>query len=118
MSIECVGNYQTLSASGGLQALMLHERYHPDLILTDLGMPGMSGLELIRRVRAVDQRTPLLVITGWGDTLGVPDGANALMMKPVGLWDLAAAIENLLAGSPASGEAGSLRGPLAESGWP
>jgi PAS domain S-box-containing protein len=40
----------------------------PDIVLTDLGMPEMSGVELARRVKAAHPRLPVVLLTGWGDT--------------------------------------------------
>ena len=57
-------------AEGGQKALSLFKRYHFDAIFTDLGMPGMSGWELARAVRAQDTQTPLAIITGWGEAVG------------------------------------------------
>jgi CheY-like chemotaxis protein len=66
---------------------------HPDLILTDIAVPGLDGIELCRRLRA-DERTrsiPVLAITGYDDR-HYPDrarvaGADQVLMKPCE-WDV------------------------------
>ncbi|HEX8557061.1 MAG TPA: ATP-binding protein [Pyrinomonadaceae bacterium] len=54
-------------ASSGAEALARFEPGKFDAVLTDLGMPGMNGWELLRRVGELDRRVPLAVITGWGE---------------------------------------------------
>lgn len=51
------------SASNGREALRLYEQYHPHLILTDISMPEIDGLELIRRIRAQDKDVKFIVLT-------------------------------------------------------
>jgi signal transduction histidine kinase/ActR/RegA family two-component response regulator len=55
------------TAANGAEALARFEPGRFDAVLTDLGMPGMNGWELLRRVSERDGRVPLAVITGWGD---------------------------------------------------
>ena len=63
-----------------------------DLVLTDLGMPGMSGWEFSRALRAVDATVPLAWITGWGEELvgdaSRRDGADAIVAKPFTIEDV------------------------------
>ena len=75
-------------AHNGFQALEKAFASPPDLILTDIAVPGMDGIELCRRLRA-DQRTraiPLLAITGYGDRHYYDRarlaGANHVLTKP------------------------------------
>jgi two-component system, cell cycle response regulator DivK len=75
-------------AHNGFQALEKVIEFRPDLILTDIAVPGLDGIELCRRIRA-DARTcaiPLLAITGHGDRR-YPDrarlaGADGVLSKP------------------------------------
>src|SRR3954469_6101876 len=75
-------------AHNGFQALEKAIEIRPDLILTDIAVPGLDGIELCRRIRA-DPRTsaiPLLAITGHGDRR-YPDrarlaGADGVLSKP------------------------------------
>ncbi|HKA24503.1 MAG TPA: ATP-binding protein [Candidatus Eisenbacteria bacterium] len=63
-----------------------------DLVLTDLGMPGMSGWEFSRALRAVDAHVPLAWITGWGEEIvgdaSRRDGADAIVAKPFTIEDI------------------------------
>ena len=80
--------FQVDEAHNGLQALEKAFASSPDLILTDIAMPGIDGIELCQRLRA-DSRTcdiPVLAITGYGDRQ-YPDrarlaGADYVLVKP------------------------------------
>lgn len=54
-----------LSAANGDEAFSLYERYSPDIIITDIDMPGMNGLELAARVREQDSFIPIVVMTAY-----------------------------------------------------
>lgn len=56
-------NYETEVASDGKEALQLLEEREYDLVLLDIMIPSLSGLEVLRRVRKRDQQTPILLLT-------------------------------------------------------
>jgi CheY-like chemotaxis protein len=64
--LEDEGVEVTLAANGA-EALARFEPGKFDAVITDLGMPGMNGWELLRRVGERDPQVPLAVITGWGE---------------------------------------------------
>ncbi|HWW74442.1 MAG TPA: sigma-54 dependent transcriptional regulator, partial [Pyrinomonadaceae bacterium] len=59
--------YEVLTAADGLAALDLFTGREVDCLITDLRMPGLSGLELLRRASAIKGETPVVVITAFGD---------------------------------------------------
>jgi len=63
MEIVSNAGYEVVGAEDGLQALESLSTHQPDLVLTDLEMPRMDGIELTRRLRALEVRTPVVVIT-------------------------------------------------------
>jgi signal transduction histidine kinase/CheY-like chemotaxis protein len=71
----------------------------PDLVLTDLGMPEMSGVELAHRVKAAHPRLPVVLLTGWGDTptLSADDRSaiDRVLGKPVRLAELLRVVAEL-----------------------
>lgn len=60
-------NYEVLTAADGLIALDLFTQHEIACLITDLRMPGLSGLELLHRARAIKADTPVIVITAYGD---------------------------------------------------
>jgi signal transduction histidine kinase/ActR/RegA family two-component response regulator len=62
--------YQVGLASSGPEALEMFRASRFDALFTDIGMQGMSGWELARAVREMDETIPLAVITGWGEAVG------------------------------------------------
>jgi DNA-binding response OmpR family regulator len=63
--------YQVTLAGGGREALELFgDGSGFDAVFTDLGMQGMSGWELARAVRELDEKIPIAVVTGWGEAVG------------------------------------------------
>jgi two-component system nitrogen regulation response regulator NtrX len=65
MTLEYEG-YDFLGAATGQEALVLVERETPDLIILDVKMPGMDGLEVLDRLRALNDAVPIVVISGHG----------------------------------------------------
>jgi two-component system cell cycle response regulator DivK len=82
------GGFRVAEAHNGFQALEKATEHRPDLILTDIAVPGLDGIELCRRLRA-DARTrdiPLLAITGYADRQyedrARAAGADRVLIKP------------------------------------
>jgi CheY-like chemotaxis protein len=89
------------AAAEGMQALEIVRAKDPDVALVDIGLPGIDGYEVARRVRAADPRRPLLIaLTGYGQPedrrRAVEAGFDSLLVKPVdpsALTDLLATLE-------------------------
>ncbi|MGZ8848405.1 MAG: response regulator [Pyrinomonadaceae bacterium] len=62
--------YRVVEAENGNEAIELAERLHPDLIIMDMMMPGLSGLDATRRIREYQalQRTPIVAVSAYGAT--------------------------------------------------
>ena len=58
--------YRVFKASDGSTGLEVFRSVKPDLVMTDLRMPGMSGIELISEIRKLKESTPIIVFTGYG----------------------------------------------------
>lgn len=80
------GPYVCLTAPSARDALALLDRERPDLILTDLRMPGIDGLTLIREVKRLRPTTPIVMVTAYAADsaaqAGLLAGATALLTKP------------------------------------
>jgi CheY-like chemotaxis protein len=103
-----ISGYTVLAAADGPAALRVIEQHaRPiDLLVTDLIMPGMSGLELAKRLRAADSATRVLYVSGHADvkTLEAHDPGAALLRKPLSCDNLRAKVQEILGEpSPAAG---------------
>jgi len=94
--------YQVIVATNGLEAISLAKQHQPDLILMDIQMPEMDGLEATRQIRAIPElsHTPLIALTALvmpGDREKcIEVGANEYIAKPVRLRHLVNRIAQLL----------------------
>jgi DNA-binding NtrC family response regulator len=94
---------EPLEAADGASALRLMEEGGPDCVLLDVRMPGMGGLEVLRRARRFDRATPIIVITGFGSVdsavEAMKNGACHYITKPFEHAKLMAAIREVLRAS-------------------
>lgn len=92
--------YIVETAVNGLQGFMLAGKYTYDLVITDLKMPGMSGLELIKRVRAMSPDQKIILITAYSGVdnyiRAMGSGAFEFMNKPVKMGDLKVVVHNAI----------------------
>lgn len=59
--------YITFQASNGIQALKIVEAEKPDLVLLDMKIPGMDGLEILREIKKLDVETNVVMMTAYGE---------------------------------------------------
>lgn len=92
--------YEIHEAATGPDALALLEHAKPDLIVLDLMLPGLSGLDLLTEIRTAEghQKTPVVVISAWAhsDEAAVAAGADRFVAKPFDPEELLATVETLL----------------------
>lgn len=98
------------------EALYQAEQYTHDLAVIDLGLPGMSGLDLIRQLRTQGKRFPILILTArgnWQDKVeGLGAGADDYLVKPFQFEELEARLSALLRRSSGFTQAAIAAGPL------
>lgn len=91
--------YEVDSCQDGLDALELCEAEHYDLILLDLNLPGMDGMEVLRRLRKEDEETRVLILSARGQirdkVRGLDAGANDYLTKPFHFEELEARVRSL-----------------------
>jgi two-component system OmpR family response regulator len=79
--------FRVLSASSGQDALKLLAEHSVDAVVTDVGMPGMGGLELARAAKAIAPTVPVVVVTGWAEREDIASArgheVDAVLIKPV-----------------------------------
>src|SRR5690242_19151687 len=92
-------DYRTVEAENGKAALDLVAREKPDLLILDLGLPDIDGLEVIRTIRA-NSAVPIVILSSRDDERGKVDaldlGADDYVTKPFGIDELVARIRTAL----------------------
>ncbi|MBU1571017.1 MAG: response regulator, partial [Proteobacteria bacterium] len=96
MSLRSDG-YQTVSAFSGEQGLEVFRAEAPDIVVTDIKMPGMDGLELLKRIKEINPEKEVIIVTGLSDIdstiTALQYGASDFINKPVQDAALAIALE-------------------------
>ncbi|WP_395369469.1 response regulator transcription factor [Streptomyces tubercidicus] len=105
--------YQVTAVADGIQALAAAHRERPDVILLDVMMPGIDGLQVCQVLRAEQDRTPILMLTARVETAdriaGLDAGADDYVVKPFEVEEVFARLRALLRRSTA-GSAGAADG--------
>jgi two-component system KDP operon response regulator KdpE len=87
--------YDVRAAADGLAGFETFSDWHPDLVITDLAMPNMDGLELCRRLRAISQ-VPIIILSAKGEEKikveALDIGADDFVTKPFGIDELLARV--------------------------
>lgn len=94
--------YECLTVENGLEALEKARDFHPDIIITDVLMPGMDGFELTKRLKQdpITMHIPTLIVTSLSDSqskvVGLEHGASEFLSKPVDETEFRIRIKNML----------------------
>ena len=84
--------FQVLIATDGEEALRFCDTDLPQVVVLDLMMPGLSGMEVLERIKAIDSKIPVILLTGHGATKdgirGMQLGALDYLMKPIDINEL------------------------------
>ena len=96
MHLEKKG-YSTTAASDAIEALKILETEYQDLVISDLHLPRMSGLELLKKIRASYPETTVVMITAFGTVVTAVEamkfGAYDYVTKPIHLFELSALVD-------------------------
>ena len=93
--------HEVISVEDGIEALDAIQRHRPDVILLDVGMPGLDGIEVCRRLKSDPETrlTPVVLVTGLSDLSdrikGIEAGADDFLSKPVHPHELRARVVSL-----------------------
>ncbi len=97
--------YQVVVAEHGRQAVSIFESNPVDLIITDITMPQMDGLETIRTILSNNPQVPIIAISGGGHRfpdyflpMAQQSGAKMVLKKPIRSQELVKAVESLIGG--------------------
>ncbi len=85
-------------ASNGLEGFNRFKKYHPDIVLTDVRMPVMDGLDMIAKIRELDKNTRIIILSAFGESRyflsAIELGVKAYLLKPVDSDHLLKTIED------------------------
>ena len=92
--------YEVDCASSGIEAIEKLAQNSFDLVLTDLKMDGIDGLDLVKKGKMVNQALPFILISGYGTAQtaasAAKEGAELFLMKPIDMTDLTLAVRKVL----------------------
>jgi two-component system, response regulator, stage 0 sporulation protein F len=93
--------YQTFQAANGKQALEIVANESPDLVILDMKIPGMDGLEILKEIKKVNQTIKVIMMTAYGELDMIKEatelGAVSHFTKPFDIDELRIAVHNQLA---------------------
>lgn len=108
--------YEVSTAADGLQAIEAIEKSPPSLVLTDLKMPGLSGMELLDRIRKEYPEVPVIIVTAFGTIQSAVHamraGAYDYLTKPIDFEELGLVVDRVLEHFRLVAEVRSLRASL------
>jgi two-component system, OmpR family, response regulator len=85
--VLAASGFEVLSAASGQDGLKKLSEHSIDVVVTDVGMPGMGGLEMARAAKAIAPKIPVVVVTGWAEREDIASArgrdVDAVLIKPV-----------------------------------
>jgi len=106
-------DYRFVGASSGQEGIEAVARERPDVVLLDIKMPGMDGMEVLRKLHAADETLPVVMISGHGTTAtaveAIRSGAIDFLDKPLGSERVIVTLRNVLRQSELTSENRDLR---------
>lgn len=88
--------YDTYQAANGVQALDIVTKTSPDIVLLDMKIPGMDGIEILKRMKVIDHEIRVIIMTAYGELDMIQEakslGALAHFTKPFDINDIRQAV--------------------------
>ncbi|UII58002.1 response regulator [Cytobacillus spongiae] len=92
--------YETHQAANGIQALDIVTNHSPDLVLLDMKIPGMDGIEILKRMKVIDKDIRVIIMTAYGELDMIQEakdlGALTHFAKPFDIDDIRSAVKKYL----------------------
>lgn len=89
--------YKTYQAANGVQALDIVEKHNPDLVLLDMKIPGMDGLEILKRMKLINEDIRVIIMTAYGELDMIQEakdlGAITHFAKPFDIDEIREAVK-------------------------
>ncbi len=94
--VLAAAGYEVLPAASGQDGLKTLSEHSIDVVVTDVGMPGMGGIEMARAAKAIAPTVPVVIVTGWAEREDISNArgreVDAVLIKPVDPDALTAAV--------------------------
>ena len=91
--------YQCDAFSDPVEAMRAYRKHEYDVVITDLKLPGMNGIQVLKLVRSWKRKTEVILITGYGDTESAIEAVNlhayAYLVKPLNLGELVRILDTI-----------------------
>ena len=84
------------TASNGKEGYELFLEVKPDLIISDLEMPGMNGMTMINKIREIDAKVPIIVTTAYNDDEHIVKNIQGTVLKPIAIKEILQLLDSLL----------------------
>ncbi|MEC1259246.1 response regulator [Bacillus swezeyi] len=92
--------YKTFQAANGIQALDIVKKQRPDLVLLDMKIPGMDGIEILKRMKVIDEEIRVIIMTAYGELDMIQEskelGALTHFAKPFDIDEIREAVKTYL----------------------
>ncbi|MEW6609311.1 MAG: response regulator [bacterium] len=93
-------DFEILEVENGKQILQKFEEYQPDLLVMDIKMPGINGIEVLKKIRTVNQELPIIIVSAYKGLEKDPEIAlgkvSSFMTKPIDIEVLKAKVTEIL----------------------
>ncbi len=99
---DAIGEYfkEFITVYDGKEALEAYHKYHPNIIITDILMPNLTGLELLQKIRETDEHLPIIILSAHSDSdkllKAIDHGVNKYFIKPFDPDDLLEYLEKIV----------------------
>lgn len=98
--VLAASGYEVLPAASGQDGLKTLAEHSIDVVVTDVGMPGMGGLEMAKAAKAIAPTVPVVIVTGWAERDDITSArgreVDAVLIKPVDPDALTAAVSEAI----------------------
>ncbi|ANB60626.1 response regulator [Anoxybacteroides amylolyticum] len=92
--------YTTFQAANGVQALEIVQKHQPDLVLLDMKIPGMDGIEILKRIKEINRDIKVIIMTAYGELDMIQEtrelGAVMHFAKPFDIDDMRDAVRKYI----------------------
>ena len=108
VTLQCLGLYfqqeglEVFTTADGPQGIEIFEQQRPDLVLLDLGLPTLDGIEVLREIKRIDKNSKVIIISGYSSSQSnknaLAAGAYAFMGNTFDLHDLRSTLDYAMSG--------------------